>query len=114
MNAREHYGERRPRSFIASRALRPAAFASLRFAAGRPLTASFPGKIRHLPGGRGGAKLQGDHREHRCNEGADGIKDIQTIRIWATLNAEPLTLLTTQNTQPNVLRSRKCASYLCH
>jgi hypothetical protein len=27
--------------------------ASLRFAPGRPLTASFPCKIRHLPGGRG-------------------------------------------------------------
>ena len=36
-----------------SRALRPAAFASLRFAPGRPLTATFPGKNRHLPGGRG-------------------------------------------------------------
>src|SRR5262245_29713457 len=35
------------------RALRPAAFASLRFASGRPLTASFRGKIWHLPGGRG-------------------------------------------------------------
>jgi hypothetical protein len=36
-----------------SRTLRPAALASLRFAPGRPLTANFPGKIRHLPGGRG-------------------------------------------------------------
>jgi hypothetical protein len=36
-----------------SRALRPAAFASLRFAPGRPPTANFLGKIRHLPGGRG-------------------------------------------------------------
>ena len=36
-----------------SRALRPAASASLRFAPGRPLTASFPGKIRRLPGGPG-------------------------------------------------------------
>jgi hypothetical protein len=54
-----------------SRALRPAAFASLRFAPGRPLTATFPGKDRHLPGGRGiepgpgmgqvsGARLQAD------------------------------------------------------
>jgi hypothetical protein len=34
------------------KALRPAAFASLRFAPGRPLTASFPGKNWHLPGGR--------------------------------------------------------------
>ena len=35
-----------------SRALRPAASASLRFAPGRPLTGSFPGKNRHLSGGR--------------------------------------------------------------
>ena len=34
------------------RALRPAASASLRFAPGRPLTGSFPGKNRHLSGGR--------------------------------------------------------------
>jgi hypothetical protein len=32
---------------------RSPAVASLRFAPGRPLTASFPGKIRHLPGGHG-------------------------------------------------------------
>jgi hypothetical protein len=38
-----------------SRALRPAASASLRSAPGRPLTGSFPGKIRHLSGGQEGA-----------------------------------------------------------
>jgi hypothetical protein len=44
-----------------SRALRPAAFASLRFAPLTPLTATFPGKIRHLPGGWGGNTVRYSH-----------------------------------------------------